>query len=1165
MKDKNRSCSRAELSPELLERARGGDQTAFAALYEQINPALYHSVRAMVQDEDLAWDVLQNSWLRAFRSLDRLEADEAFLPWLRRIAVNEAVRQVGRRQPVSFTELGDGADEAWPELPDPDPTVQPELALDRQETARLVREILAELPEQQQLIVGMRYYEDMSVREIAETLGVASGTVKAQLFQGRKKVETKVRALERQGIKLYGLGPIPFLAALVRGLEPARAAEQRTLAAVLAQAPAAGGGALAGSAAAAGTVLETATAPAAVTAMTAGQTFLHGLGAKLLAGALALALVGGGIWAGSRLLKDRRPVPEDPTAISTEAAPVPTQRTGPEDETRRPRRELVGNECGAEGDNLTWRFDEKTGTLYIEGSGAMADFIDGFEQLFVDEEEYDTPWSSFSQRITRVSLPEGLRSIGSGAFLRCENLRSIEIPENVSSLGDAVFCGCAKLGRIAIPAKVRSIGRYCFAGVPIREGFSVSPDNPAYSSDENGILFTKDGTDLICCPSSLAGSYSIPDTVHTIGEYAFSYCFDLSGIIIPDSVSSIGEYAFVACSLQSVTIPKGVTSIGRGAFNGCESLTAVTIPDSVTAIEDRAFCYCRALTSITIPGSVRTIGDSAFENCTGLSAVTISEGVSSIGSRAFANCSFAEISLPASLSFLDNNAFVSWWNAGDKAPAILVAEGNSAYASDSKGVLFNADRTELLSVPGSYEGAYEIPETVTVIGESAFSGCSALSAVTLPDGLRAIGDSAFSGCSVLKEVTIPGSVSTVGDGAFNGCFLRELTIQDGVSSIGSSAFAECCLDTVKLPGSVRSIGICAFAGAVENGFSVDPDNPDYSSDSYGALLNKDQTALLCVPSSLEAYSVPATVSEIEVAAFSGCSELAELTLSDSLCSIGAETFSGCDNLCQLTIPRNVTDISWDAFVNCSNLRGLLVSPENPVYSSDESGVLFNQDKTVLIQMFRGYEGAYSVPESVVTIGEGAFRCCDRLQAITIPEGVCAIADWAFDNCSALSAVTLPDSLRSIGCGVFESCSSLTSIEIPEGVESIGKNAFIWCSALRELKLPDGISTLAEGLCLYCGSLGSVTIPDTVSSIGEFAFENCTGLESITIPAGVSFIGNSAFSGCVALRSATVLADEISFGMFVFDGCPELTIRGNAGGAAEAYAAENGISFTAIAP
>ncbi len=1094
MKNKNRSFSRAEITPELVERARGGDQAACAALYEQINPALYRTVRAMIRDEDLAWDVLQNSWLRAFRSLDQLEANEAFLPWLRRIAVNEAVRQVARRQPASFTELGDGADEAGLELPDPDPTVQPELALDRKETSRLVRKILAELPEQQQLVVGMRYYEDMSVREIAEALGVASGTVKAQLFQGRKKVEAKVRALERQGVKLYGLGPIPFLAALVRGLEPARAAEKKTLASVLAKAPAAGGAARAGSAAAAGTVLETSAAPVTITAMTAGRAFLHGLGARLLAGVLAFALVGGGLWAGGRLLKDRQPVPGDPTVIKTEAPPIPTQTAEPKDETGLPGEEPVGNECGAEGDNLTWRFDEETGTLIIEGSGAMADY--GQVSEANSEEAYydDTPWHDYSLRILKVSLPEGLSSIGSGAFFCCEYLNSIEIPESVTSIGDNAFmvctslsrleipesvtsigdnafARCMSLNRLEIPAGVRSIGRNVFAFTNIQEGVFVAPDNPAYRSDERGVLFTEDGTVLLYCPPSVEGSYTVPDTVRTISEFAFESCHGLT----------------------AVTIPEGVTDIGDGAFDGCE------------------------IAEVTLPASLRSLGKDAF-------------------------------------------------GEGYHAPAFFVAEGNSVYASDSNGALFNADRTELLRVPGSYKGAYQIPETVAVIGESAFYDCYDLTAVTIPDGVGSIGGHAFSGCWNLSAVTIPDSVSTVGDYAFYGCSslsvvtipdrvgsigdctffdcysLTAVTIPDGVGSIGDSAFSGCCnltavtipdsvstigdyafsgcsLTTVTIPGSVRSLGSGAFDGAVSAGFSVDPDNPAYSSDARGALFNKDQTVLLCIPRSLEAYSVPETVTEIADAAFSGCwqlrtvtipegvtgigddafsncSELVELTLPDSLRSIGANAFNFCDHLRQLSIPRSVTSISPDAFVNCRNLRGLSVSPGNPAYSSDESGVLFNRDKTVLIQMLSGFYGDYSVPESVVTIGESAFANCGGLQAVSIPDGV-----------------------RSIGSGAFQ-----------------------WCSALREVRLPDGIAALEE-----------------------LVFADCSSLESVTIPAGVKLIGEYAFYGCTELRSATVLADEISFGMAVFEGCPELTVRGCAGGAAEAYAAKYGIPFAAIEP
>ena len=239
MKEKHeKKMTGAELiPPELVAEARGGDQAAFAELYELTNTALYRTVRSMVRDEDLAWDILQDTYLRAYQSLDKLEADGAFLPWLRRIAVNEAARQMSKQMPVLFADLGgEDGEPQEPEIPDLSIGSQPELALDRKESSRLVREILADLPEQQQLVLGMHYYEDMPIKEIAETLHVAPGTVKAQLFQGRKKVETRVRALEKQGVKLYGLGPIPFLVALLRKLEPARATEQKALAAVLSKA-----------------------------------------------------------------------------------------------------------------------------------------------------------------------------------------------------------------------------------------------------------------------------------------------------------------------------------------------------------------------------------------------------------------------------------------------------------------------------------------------------------------------------------------------------------------------------------------------------------------------------------------------------------------------------------------------------------------------------------------------------------------------------------------------------------------------------------------------------------------------------------------------------------------------------------------------------------------
>ena len=283
----------AIISPELTARAKAGDQAAYTELYEKTYAALYRTICSMTRDEDTAWDILQESYLRAFQNLEKLDANEAFLPWLRRIAVNETARVMGRRMPVTFTDLSD-EDGELPEIPDLRLEAQPELVMDQQETSRLVREIMADLPEQQRLIVGMHYYEDLSVKEIAALLRLATGTVKAQLHNGRKRVETRVRDLEKQGVKLYGLSPVAFLVALLRHMEPAEHVGRAALAQTLTKAGV--------SSAAAGVAAETGTT---ITAMTAGQALVHGLAAKVAVGVLSVTLIGGGIWAGSRALRQK--------------------------------------------------------------------------------------------------------------------------------------------------------------------------------------------------------------------------------------------------------------------------------------------------------------------------------------------------------------------------------------------------------------------------------------------------------------------------------------------------------------------------------------------------------------------------------------------------------------------------------------------------------------------------------------------------------------------------------------------------------------------------------------------------------------------------------------------------------------------------------------------
>ena len=249
----------------------------------------------------------------------------------------------------------------------------------------------------------------------------------------------------------------------------------------------------------------------------------------------------------------------------------------------------------------------------------------------------DDPWSSdntasYSGQITIPSTVNynnksySVTSIGNSAFFYCSGLTSITIPEGVTSIGDGAF-EYSGLTSITIPESVTSIGNDAFGWCSSLTSVTI-PD---------GVTSIGSGTFSGC--SSLT-SITIPERATSIGDNAFQNCSGLTSITIPESVTSIGGSAFEGCSaLTSVAIPKSVTSIGGYAFYGCKSLTSVTIPESVTLIDYNAFENCSSLTSITIPESVTSIGNEAFQGCSSLTSITIPEGVTSIGDGTFSGCS----------------------------------------------------------------------------------------------------------------------------------------------------------------------------------------------------------------------------------------------------------------------------------------------------------------------------------------------------------------------------------------------------------------------------------------------------------------------------------------------------------------------------------------------
>ena len=439
----------------------------------------------------------------------------------------------------------------------------------------------------------------------------------------------------------------------------------------------------------------------------------------------------------------------------------------------------------------------------------------------------------------------------------------------------------------------------------------------------------------------------------------------------------------------------------------------------VTAIGDDAFQWCN-MTSVTIPEGVTTIGDYAFAYCSNLQDVTVPDSITYVGYSAFDGCN--------SLAY--NEYDNAYYLGNDSNPCVILMKATdtsieSCNIHENTKVIYDYAFKDCYSLTGDLT----IPNSVTTIGYSAFASCSGLTGtLTIPNSVTAIGNYAFASCSGLTgTLTIPNSVTTIGEYAFQSCSgLTELTIGNGVTTIGDWAFFGCSGLTgeLKIPDSVTTIG------------------------GY---------------------------------AFSGCSGLTSITIPDSVTTIVEGAFQNCSGLTEITIPSSVVSIGVNPFIDCIQLTNIAVADENTAYQSID-GNLYSKDGTVLV--------TYAIGKS----------------------------DTSF---------TIPDSVTTIGGGAFYASTSLTSIEIPNSVTTIGHQAFMLCSGLTSIEIPNSVTTIGDYAFAYCS---------------DYGYDGYSGLTSVTIGNGVTTIGNSAFSNCWCLTSITFAGtveqwNAISFGDYWNDSVP----------------------------
>lgn len=568
--------------------------------------------------------------------------------------------------------------------------------------------------------------------------------------------------------------------------------------------------------------------------------------------------------------------------------------------------------------DCTWAYNASTQTLTISGDGAMGNMSQGSNFS-------DYTWG---EDMKTVIFEEGVNNVGSCAFYGCDSLSSVIISDSVSNIGSDAFGNCTSLASITIPDGVSSIEGSAF-------------DN---------------------CTSLT--SITIGDGVTSIGTFAFLYCTALEAVYITDlanwceisfsgddanPLSYAGALYLNGSLLKELVVPNSVTSIGSYAFYGYESLTDVTIGNGVTGIGSHAFQGCDSLTNVIIGNDVASIGWYAFYGCGSLESVTIGDSVESIENSAFHSCKSLE---RVYITDIANWCAISFYSRTT----------NPLFYADA--LYVNGTLVEELIIPDGVTsiGTYAfcvceslttvvIPDSVTSIGVSAFYNCDSLTNVTIGDSVTSIGSTAFGYCDYLSSVTIGDSVTSIENSAFLGSALTSVIIPDSVTSIGDDAFYYCTsLDSITIGGAVTSIGEDAFSRCdwelvlyltSYNDYVVtyaDENEIDWevigeptgewvsSSDFTGGQIKFDpDTGMITdAEASIQSADIPSTIQGVSVigidqAAFMDCTALIQVTLPSSMTIVDAAAFKNCTALQSILIPNSVTYIGNNAFQNCSQV------------------------------------------------------------------------------------------------------------------------------------------------------------------------------------------------------------------------------------------------------
>ena len=767
-----------------------------------------------------------------------------------------------------------------------------------------------------------------------------------------------------------------------------------------------------------------------------------------------------------------------------------------------------------------------------------------------------------------------ITSVGNASFRYCTGLTEAYFDENVREFEDGCFANCSSLNKITIMCKDANVQNNLLSGSP------------------NAVVYCTSGSTVEEYCKSYNRSYVCVD-----GEYMY----EVDGGFIQVDLSR-GEIVGFSGTPTAVEIPeeiKGVSIVGvaKNAFKDCTSLKSLTLPDTVKKIGDYAFSGCNYMVLTALPKSVESIGERAFYSCSGIKISEIPDSVSSIGAYAFANSGIESMYIGTGIDVLPEYVFYNC----DRLRSVKVTNTSSisSYVFYDCDLLESVEFSDNIESIGDYAFAYcetlqmtELPATITSLGNYAFYYCSLLAISNIPDGVTAIGtytfaytgiesisigtgletvtgfvgcsklksaelsnakyigSYAFNGCTALESVTFSNDIESIGDNAFNGCkVLRLTTLPETLTSIGSYAFRNCAVVKIeKIPDSVTSIDSGAFAySGIES-----------------IYIGSGMTTVTGFGNCTNLKSVDASnASAIGQYAFSGCTALENIKLSDELTSISSYAFSGCKALKLSTLPEKlniiggyafsnsgiesihmgdcVTYVGGYSFYNCTNLKNVTMSAVTQI----NEYAFYNCTSLESIDF----------PKTLISIGAYAFSGDTSLKSVKLEEGVKYIYSYAFRNCTGLTDVYVYEETQTFYTSVFSNCSTDLTIHCKAGssAQTYAKNNSINYVTFTEEELY-GTAIAVQGGNIYVDkSTGTIIYADNtvevldlttsvggleIKAIADKAFQNNINLTTVKLGTAVK-VGYRSFYGCSAIKKLSL--DSVQeIGEYAFYDCDALT-------------------------